>query len=140
VTDENPPNCGYPHGDCVLGDLIAAAEQARDDFMTGTHEMLGELLEAHQITPEPCLGGPCVANALLAIGARLSAAEKARDERAGVAQSWRNQYDGMKAEVERLGSLLTAAEQARDAAYAELRKQADRILALEHMIENRSTE
>jgi hypothetical protein len=42
--------------------------------------------------------------------------------------------------IDELDAALAAAEQERDAAYAELRKQADRILALEHMIENPSTE
>jgi hypothetical protein len=59
---------------------LAAAEQARDDCSTSTYELLGELLAAHQITPEPCPGGPCVANALLAIGHALTAAEAERDQ------------------------------------------------------------
>lgn len=58
---------------------LAAVEQARDDFQTSTYEMLGELLDQHQVTVDPCPGGPCVANALIAIGEKLTAAERERD-------------------------------------------------------------
>lgn len=59
---------------------LAQAEQAHADFVTGTHEMLGELLTEHQITPESCPGGPCIANALLAIGQALAAERTQREQ------------------------------------------------------------
>jgi hypothetical protein len=89
--------------------LWEQVEQAHGDFVTSTHEMLGELLEEHHITPEPCPGGPCVANALLAIGARITAAEQ-RATRLAALEAAGLAYLRTKSEAdwEALGAALAA--------------------------------
>ncbi len=56
VTDENPPNCGYPHGDCVLSayiddlraqlaraaPVLAAAKVYEDRWENGTDPEVGD--------------------------------------------------------------------------------------------------
>jgi hypothetical protein len=87
-------------GPCEVQALLAAlaaAEQAYDDCHTSTHEMLGELLTEHQIAPEPCPGGPCVASALTAISARLT--RLAALEQAARAYLDRNKFHDVEIEM-----------------------------------------